>query len=105
MIGKYGGKTLKDMKIWFLKIGVEKTYLKKLDLRAGITAPIMAETTTLGNLLDKIPDPKLNLSCGIGYKWKRFTFDSALFFNPGLSYAERKPVPDLSISISYQLSI
>lgn len=104
MIGKYGGKTLKDMEIWFLKLGVEKTYFDKLNIRAGITAPIIAKTTTLGNLLDKIPNPKLNASCGIGYRWNRFTIDSAIFFNPGLSYAERKPVPDISLSISYQFS-
>ncbi|MDO9577887.1 MAG: hypothetical protein Q7J16_08380 [Candidatus Cloacimonadales bacterium] len=98
IMGHYGGKSLKYMKLWFLRAGVEKYLKNNLALRFGLTYPVIAETSTLGDIRSNLPNPKFTLSAGCGYKFKKFGVDVAFFFNPGQSYVQRKPVPAVYLS-------
>jgi hypothetical protein len=86
------------MKFWFVRAGIEKKLQNQFIVRFGITNPVIAETSSLGNLRAKLPNPKFSASCGIGYEFKHLKLDAALSFNPGLSYVKHKPVPTLYIS-------
>lgn len=100
MTGYYGNEK-KYMKFWFLRLGIEKAMQGNFALRGGITIPVLAETSTLGNILDSIPNPKFNAAAGIGYRIQRWKIDATIFFNPGKSYVEHKPIPGGSISLRY----
>ncbi|HPR18402.1 MAG TPA: hypothetical protein PLD62_09165 [Candidatus Cloacimonadota bacterium] len=99
--GHYGGKNLKYMKMWFIRAGVEKFIQNRLALRFGLTTPMIMETSTLGDIRNLLPDPRFTISAGCGYKLRKFQFDLAVFFNPGQSYVQRKPVPALELSVGY----
>ncbi|MCF7792802.1 MAG: hypothetical protein K9N09_02460 [Candidatus Cloacimonetes bacterium] len=101
LLSGYYGSNKKYMKFWFIRAGAEKFLTKSLIVRSGITYPVMAETSSLGNILDTIPNPKFNAAVGLGYQIKNWILDTTLFFNPGMSYVEHKPVPGGSISIRY----
>jgi hypothetical protein len=98
--GYYGGNK-RYMKFWFIRAGAEKIFTNSISIRSGITYPVIAETSSLGNILDTIPNPKFNAAVGIGYEIKNWNFDASLFFNPGMSYVEHKPVPGGSFSIRF----
>jgi hypothetical protein len=102
IIGNYGGKKLKYMEFWILRTGVEKTISNQFSLRFGITNPIIAKASSLGDIRSKLPFPKCNLSAGLGYKIQHFSIDLAIFLNPGLSYVQRKPVPALYLSGTFR---
>lgn len=99
--GDYGGKKLKYMKFWFIRAGMEKTMKNLLILRFGLTCPVIAETSTLGDIRRKLPNPRFTLSTGCGYQIRHFSFDLAVFLNPGQSYVQRKPVPAVELSVGY----
>lgn len=69
-----------------------------IELRFGLTNPVIAETSTLGDIRSKLPNPKFTLSTGCGYNFKNITLDLAVFFNPAQSYVQRKPVPAVYLS-------
>ena len=98
IVGHYGGKTLKYMEIWFARAGIEKKLKNDISLRFGFTCPIIAKASSLGDIRAKMPNPKFTLSAGCGYEFKKFSVDAALFFNPGQSYVQRKPVPAVYLS-------
>lgn len=101
LLSGYYGSNKKYMKFWFIRAGAEKLLTNSFMIRSGITYPVLAETSTLGNIRDTIPNPKFNAAIGAGYQYKNWLLDATLFFNPGKSYAEHKPVPSGSISIRY----
>jgi len=102
IIGKYGGKKLKKMELWIFRFGVEKEIGRNYSIRFGMTNPLIAKTSTLGNLRSKLPNPKFTLTAGCGFKYKQINLDLAVFFNPGQSYVQQKPVPGLYLSGSYR---
>jgi hypothetical protein len=101
--GYYGGKNLKYMKFWFIRAGAEKKLINSFVLRSGALIPVVVETSTLGDFRAKLPNPRFTISAGCGYQYKNFNFDLAVFFNPGQSYVQRKPVPALSLSVGYSV--
>ncbi len=98
VIGNYGGKKLKRMELWIMRIGAEKQVNNYFTFRFGLTNPLIAKTSTLGDLRANLPNPKFSISAGCGFEYKRVKLDLALFLNPGLSYVHRKPVPAIYLS-------
>ena len=98
VIGYYGRKELKRMELWIVRIGVEKKVRNYFAFRFGLTNPLIAKTSTLGDLRANLPNPKFSISTGCGFECKRVKLDLALFLNPGLSYVHRKLVPAIYLS-------
>ena len=70
---------------------MEKVLQKYLKLRAGLILPLIAHTSTIGNILNDIPFPKIGGSIGIGVEIARFVIDLAAYGDPGKSYVEHEP--------------
>lgn len=97
IVGNYGGKKLKRMDLWIMQLGAEKQ-INNFAFRLGITNPIIAKTSTLGDIRSKLPNPKFMVAAGCGFAYKRIKVDLAFFLNPGQSYVQRKPVPAIYLS-------
>lgn len=92
IFGRYGGIGKKTAEFWFLRAGVEKAaVMRYLKLRAGLILPVIARTSTIGNIRDDIPDPKIGGSAGAGLEFGRYFADFAVYGDPGKSYVEQHP--------------
>ena len=60
--------------------------------RAGMIIPVIARTSSTGDLRKHMPFPKASGTLGIGIHLKKYSLDVALFGDPGRSYAQQKPV-------------
>lgn len=89
VFGEYSNE-LRKAKFFMIRSGVEHTVNKSWKTRAGIIIPLQAWTSTLGNVLNNIPSPKVNLALGAGYTRGNSTVDLALYGDPGKSYIEKK---------------
>lgn len=90
IFGTYGGLNEKKARFWFLRAGIERKVLKHLNARLGLVVPVIAYTSTLGNIRDDLPDPKFGGAVGMGIKWKWFSADLAIYGDPARSYVDRK---------------
>lgn len=91
IFGEYGGTGHKKAEFWFIRSGIEKKTNGLFTYRAGLIIPIIAKTSTTGDLRKNIPFPKMSGPLGIGINVKKWTFDFAVYGDPGRSYAEQKP--------------
>ena len=89
IIGKYGGTNIKKARFWMARAGLEKKLFSRYFIRGGLIAPLIAWTSTLGNVQGDIPWPKVGGTIGGGVKLGRFTFDGALSGDHGRSYVEK----------------
>jgi hypothetical protein len=62
--------------------------------RVGIIYPAIAKPSTIGDIRDDMPSPKVGGSIGIGLNYKPFTIDFSIYGDPVESYLEQ----DLRIS-------
>lgn len=90
IIGKYGGTNIKKARFWIVRAGLEKRLSSRYTARCGIIAPLIAWTSTLGNVQGDIPRPKIGGTIGGGVKLGRFNIDGALSGDHGRSYVEKK---------------
>ncbi len=88
VVGKYGGTTIKKARFWFARAGMEKNLYSDYFIRCGLVAPIIAWTSTLGNVQGDIPWPKVGGTLGGGVKIGRLTVDGAVSGDYGMSYVE-----------------
>ncbi len=86
--GHYGGGS-KRAKFWFIRTGIEKPLDSRYTLRCGLIVPVVAETSTLGNMRDDLPWPKMGGTIGLGAIWNRFILDLAVFGDPARSYVDQ----------------
>ncbi len=91
IFGEYGGTGHKKAEFWIIRSGIEKKTRGKFTFRAGVIIPVIARTSTTGDLRKNIPFPKMSGSLGIGMTFKLFTIDLAVYGDPGQSYAKQKP--------------
>jgi hypothetical protein len=88
--GKYGGFSEKTAKFWFIRGGAERKMSNYVSLRAGIIVPVIAETSTLGDIRNDLPAPKFGGSIGIGFACNHLKADFALSGDPGKSYIDNQ---------------
>jgi hypothetical protein len=86
--GHYGNGT-KRAKFWFIRAGVEKQIDQLFTLRCGLIVPAIAETSSVGNMRDDLPWPKMSGTIGLGVKYGRSILDLAVFGDPAKSYVDQ----------------
>ena len=102
IFGRFGGVEKKTTEIWLLRAGLEHEIGRLFRLRGGLLYPVIARTSSLGNLKKDIPWPKLSVSMGIGLELKSFNIDLALYGDPAKSYVEQEPVPGATVTLTYK---
>lgn len=99
IFGEYGGSG-NDADFWLIRAGLEKRFRGRYCFRCGLIVPAIARTSSLGNLRDDIPWPKIGGSAGFGAAFGRFIFDFALFGDPARSYIEQEVKLKAAASLS-----
>lgn len=100
--GNLGGSQRKTVDVWLLRAGMEKRLYPWLTGRMGLIAPLSARTSTLGDLRDDIPSPKVGPTLGLGVNYKNWQVDVGLYGDPALSYIKQKAVLAGALSLIYQ---
>lgn len=90
--GRYGGAEKKTAQFWLLRGGVEKEIGDVFRVRFGLIYPVVAYTSTAGDIRDEIPWPKIGGAAGIGAEFDKLTIDFAVYGDPARSYAEQDTV-------------
>ena len=88
--GHFGGLEKKKAEFWLVRVGVEKRISNNRFIRAGLIIPLIARTSSLGNIRNDLPSPKFGATIGAGMNFRRFKVDLAITGNPGRSYIEQK---------------
>ncbi len=101
--GHFGGQEKKKIEFWMIRAGMEKQVLDHTFLRAALIIPVIARTTSLGNIRNDLPSPKFGATIGAGFVFSHFKFDLAITGNPGKSYVEQKIYLQAVASISLML--
>ena len=102
IFGTYSGLEKKDVKILFLRGGLEKEITPWLEGRMGLAYPVIAWTSSLGDMKDDIPFPKMGGSIGLGFKYRPFIIDLSIYGDPAKSYMEQKAVLSSVVSITFE---
>ena len=90
--GRYGSGKNKRAKFWLLRSGVEREIQGVLSLRLGLVYPMVAYTSTAGDMRDDIPSPRISGAAGIGAEFDRLIIDFAVYGDPARSYVEQRRV-------------
>lgn len=88
VFGHYGTDK-KSVNFLMLRSGMEKDLHNGWKLRGGLIIPVRARTSSLGDLYKKMPSPKMDITLGVGYKYKAHTIDLAIFGDPGWAYIQK----------------
>ena len=89
IFGRFGGYEKQSANIWFLRGGIEHRLSQHIHLRSGLVYPVVAKTSTAGDIKEDIPWPGIGASLGLGLVLERFDIDLALFGDPARSYVEQ----------------
>ncbi len=100
VFGNFSGLEEKEVQIWFLRAGLEKELNSWITARAGLVYPVIAETSTLGDIKADIPWPKIGGALGVGFRYKRFQIDLSLYGDAAKSYVEQTPMLSSNLSIT-----
>ena len=92
IFGRFGRVKDKVAQFWFVRGGVERPLGSRFKARIGLIYPIMAYTSTAGDMREDIPSPKIDVAAGIGVEFGRITLDFAVYGDPAKSYAEEERV-------------
>jgi hypothetical protein len=103
IFGKFGGVVEKDAEMWFLRAGLEKPLAPWATARAGIIYPVIAKTSSLGNIRDDMPSPKMGGSIGLGLNVRSFVLDVSVYGDPVESYLQQRARISSVISITTRL--
>jgi hypothetical protein len=101
--GKYGGLGDKRAKFWILRTGLEKSLNKNLELRCGLIFPLIAETSTLGNIRNDLPHPKFGGAIGIGFNFDHVRLDISAYGDLAKSYVEQSKYRKAAASLTFIL--
>ncbi|HOX28986.1 MAG TPA: hypothetical protein PLQ76_07535 [bacterium] len=100
IFGEYGNDRRK-CNFLMLRGGWERKLNDGWRTRAGIIIPLRARTSTLGDIRSKLPSPKFGGAAGVGYTFRSYTLDLALYGDPGKSYVKSKAVISGVLSLSH----
>jgi len=95
VFGKFGGLEKKTAKIWLLRAGLEKPLEYNLKFRMGLIYPVVVRTSSIGDITNDIPWPKIGGSLGIGADLKWIVLDFAVYGDPAKSYLEQEATVSL----------
>lgn len=90
IFGNFGGYEKQSANIWFLRGGLEHRLNRYLRLRAGLVYPVIAETSSSGDLMKDIPWPGIGASLGMGLVLDRFDIDFAIYGDSAKSYIDQE---------------
>ena len=90
--GRYGGTEKKTAQFWLLRGGAEKKIGDVFRVRFGLIYPVVAYTSTAGDIREDIPWPKIGGAAGIGAEFDKLTIDFAVYGDPAKSYVEQDRV-------------
>jgi hypothetical protein len=88
--GRYGVWENDRANFWLIRGGIDKRINQWMHIRGGVIIPIIARTSSLGNIRDDLPDPKMGGTLGISGTYQKFTVDFAVYGDPARSYVEHK---------------
>ncbi len=103
IFGNFGGLVEKDATMWLLRAGLEKEITPRAKGRIGIIYPVIVETSTLGNIRNDMPSPKMGGSIGLGLEYKPFTLDFSIYGDPVESYLQQRIRVSSIVSITMHL--
>ncbi len=86
IFGKFGGLEKKTAEFCLIRGGVEKEITGNVKVRLGLIFPVVAYTSSLGNIRNEIPWPGIGGATGIGAEFKHLKIDFALYGDPAKSY-------------------
>lgn len=92
IFGRFGRVENKVAQFWFLRGGVERALGSRFKVRVGLIYPVVAYTSTAGDMRDDMPSPKIGGAAGIGAEFGRITIDFAVYGDPARSYVEEERV-------------
>jgi len=92
IFGRFGREKDKAAQFWFVRGGVERDLGTRLKARLGLIYPIVAYTSTSGDMRGDIPWPKIGGAAGIGAEFGKIAIDLAVYGDPARSYVEEKKV-------------
>jgi hypothetical protein len=92
IFSRFGRVKDKVAQFWFARGGVERQLGTRFRARLGLIYPIMAYTSTAGDMREDIPPPRIDGALGIGAEFGRITVDLAVYGDPARSYVEEERV-------------
>jgi hypothetical protein len=92
IFGRFGRDGNKTAQFWFLRGGLEMELGGIVKARAGLIYPVVAYSSTTGDMREDIPSPKIDATAGIGVELGRITIDFAVYGDPARSYVEQERV-------------
>lgn len=102
IFGTFSGLEKKDVEMWFLRAGLEKFITSWAAGRIGLIYPAIARTSTLGNIKDDTPSPKIGGAVGLGLRYKNLLIDLSVYGDPAKSYVKQKPVISSVLSLTLE---
>lgn len=92
IFGRFGREKDKVAQFWFLRGGLERKLGGRFKVRFGLIYPVLAYTSTAGDMREDIPSPKIGGAAGIGAEFGRINIDFAVYGDPARSYVEEERV-------------
>lgn len=92
IFGRFGGVEKKIAQFWLLRGGLERELKGVCKARVGLIYPVLAYTSTAGDMQEDIPSPKIDGTAGIGVEFGRITVDFAVYGDPAKSYVDEERV-------------
>lgn len=92
IFGRFGRVEKKVAQFWFLRGGLERGLRGGFKARLGLIYPVVAYTSTAGDMREDIPSPKIGGAAGISGEFGRITIDVAVYGDPAKSYVEQERV-------------
>jgi hypothetical protein len=91
VFGRFGRHKDTTAQFWLVRAGVERELKGGFKARVGLIYPIVAYTSTAGDMKEDIPSP-IGGAAGIGKEFGRISIDFAVYGDPARSYVEQERV-------------
>jgi hypothetical protein len=90
IFGGFGREKDNVAQFWFVRGGVESELGSRFTVRVGLLYPMVAYTSTAGDMRGYMPSPKIGGAAGIGAKFGRIAIDFAVYGDPARSYVDEE---------------
>jgi hypothetical protein len=100
IFGTFGGVAEHRASIWLLRAGIEKRLRAPFVVRAGLIYPAIARTSSLGDMTEDIPTPRIGGALGLGADFNWGNVDIAVYGDPARSYFEQEIAVNVEASLT-----